>query len=137
MTGVPQAIASTITIPNGSAHRIGINSAFAWAVQLALAVIADLADVADRVPVDVRLDLAGEELLLARVYRAGQDERQVRRARHRDGALRPLVVVHARDPQQVVACVLSERPFLDGEWIVHHRDVVTQVLGRGVALGAR
>ena len=27
MTGVPQAIASTITIPNGSAQRIGISSA--------------------------------------------------------------------------------------------------------------
>jgi hypothetical protein len=26
MTGVPQAIASTITSPNGSAHRIGIRN---------------------------------------------------------------------------------------------------------------
>ena len=57
ITGVPHAIASVITRPNGSGQRIGMRNARAPRVQLEL-LLPDLADVADPVAVDVRLDLA-------------------------------------------------------------------------------
>ena len=43
MTGVPQAIASIITSPNGSGQSIGNSSAAAFAEEVLLRAIVDLA----------------------------------------------------------------------------------------------
>ena len=132
---MPQAIASTITMPNGSAQRIGISSARAPRVELALALLADLADVAHRVVVDVRLHLAAKNSSWPGWHRPRQHQRNVGGACRGDRPLRSLVVVHARDPQQIPVRALRERPFIDRQRVVDHRDVVAQMLRRRGALG--
>ena len=56
ITGVPQAIASIITRPNGSGQSIGNSSAVGIAEELGLLVVADLADELDQRIVEQRLD---------------------------------------------------------------------------------
>ena len=56
----------------------------------------------------MRLHLALEEVLLARLHEAGQHQGRLRLARHGDSAVRPLVVVEAADPEQVVVLVGAE-----------------------------
>ena len=48
MTGVPQAIASIITRPNGSGQSIGNSSARGVAEEVGLLALADLADELDQ-----------------------------------------------------------------------------------------
>lgn len=74
---------------------------------------ADLADVAHRAPVDVRLDLLGEEALEARLHGTGEHQRAAGRARHLDGAMRALLRCHPPDPQQVIAAPDARRPRVD------------------------
>ena len=50
MTGVPQAIASIITRPNGSGQSIGTSRAMAPLRELGFFVVVDLADIFDIAP---------------------------------------------------------------------------------------
>ena len=65
-TGVPQAIASTITMPNGSSHSIGLSRQAASREQRHLLGAADLADVLD-VVAQQGLDLVAEVGVLGRL----------------------------------------------------------------------
>ena len=67
---------------------------------------ADLTEEADTIAVDVRRDLAVEEVLLARLDDAGEHERHAGRARRGDRAVRPLLGGHPADPEHVVLLAL-------------------------------
>ena len=88
-TGVPQASASIITIPNGSGHAIGLSRQVAPASSSQLVLAADLADVLD-VATEQRLDLVVEVGALGRLAHLGGDPQ-----RHPGGAGDPGGRVHA------------------------------------------
>src|SRR6185503_17295418 len=70
--------------------------------------------------------------LLTGLNGPGDDERLLRLARGRDRALRPLVVVEAADPEQVVALLLAEREVPDDYRVAdhrHHIELVRRLLG--------
>ena len=84
----------------------------------------DLAEVLDPVA-QVRLDELGEVLLLLRLpHLAGELERQAELHRHRDRAVRALLVVHAADVEQVVALVRMAGVVLEVERVRDVRDPV-------------
>ena len=99
-----------------------------------LACAADLADVGDLLAVEMRLDLLGEEPLLARLHDAGEDQPPPHGLRDADGALRALLGHEAPDPQQVVVLLVADRPVVDVDRVV---DDVVDDRGVGRHAGLR
>ena len=97
MTGVPKAIASMTTSPNGSGQSIGKTSAAALAEELRLLRLVDLADIFDRVAVDQRLDRLAEIGWIVVVDLGGDLQLHAGAAGDLDGAVGPLV---ARQPAE-------------------------------------
>ena len=78
ITGVPQAIASIITSPNGSGQSIGNSSAAALPRNSDFSVVADLADEFDQRIVEQRLDLLVEIGAVGGVDLGGDLQRHAR-----------------------------------------------------------
>ena len=98
-TGVPQAMASSITMPNGSFHRMGNSRARAFGQQLELALVGDLAQI-DGVRAEQGRDLLVEVGALPRLAHLGrQEDADARLAGHLDGPVRPLVGGHPPEEQ--------------------------------------
>ena len=81
MTGVPQAIASIITSPNGSGQSIGNSSARASPRNSFFSSLADLAEELDVRLGEQRLDLPLEVVAVRRVDLGGDLQRHAGRAR--------------------------------------------------------
>src|ERR1700733_8147352 len=110
ITGVPQASASTITIPNGSSHRVAIRSPQAEANNDSLASPPPAPNETDTRAVNVRGDLSVEERLLSGLDHSGQHERDIDDASGGDRAVRSLLRSHPAYPKQIVALTLLQRP---------------------------
>ena len=115
-TGVPQAIDSTITSPNGSGHWIGNTVTARPLEQLDLLVVRHLADVLD-VVAQVRAHGRVEVLVLDRVVDlAGQLQRQPRLAGDPHRVARALVGRHPAQEQQVAVVPGVDRVARRGRW---------------------
>ena len=87
MTGVPQAMASIITRPNGSGQSIGTSSATRAAQELGFVLVVDLADIFDIGRLDHRLDLLVVIILVGAVDLGGDLERHAAMLGDADGAI--------------------------------------------------
>ena len=87
MTGVPHAMASIITSPNGSGQSIGTSSAIAPLRNSGFVLVGDLADVFDIRAVDQRLDLLLEIVLVGLVDLGRDLQRNAALRRDADGAV--------------------------------------------------
>jgi hypothetical protein len=113
ITGVPQAIASTMDSPNGSAKLTRWSSASASPSTRSRSSAATGPEVADAVVVQVRPD-AGVEVLLV-LHDAGQHQRPVAAAGHLDRLRGPLVRVDpAEEDQCAVRAAGPDRHVLHG-----------------------
>ena len=105
ITGVPHAIDSIITRPNGSSHSIGNSVARACWSSSTFSPCVTSPRYSIR-PGEVRLDELVEVLLLGGLAAlAGELQRQRRLERDRDRAMRALVGAHPAEEEQVVAAV--------------------------------
>ena len=108
-TGVPHAIASIITSPNGSGHWIGNTIARARAEQIGLHLVVDALEHLD-VVVQLRRDRLVPVRELERLVALHEHlERQPRSARDLDRLDRSLVGVRPPDVDEVVVLVLAVR----------------------------
>ena len=111
ITGVPQASASTITMPNGSSQRIGISSAASAGEQRALGRAADLADEARRARRRCAARPRGRRTAcwpgwITPARTSGTPAARAA-AIARCG---PFSARHPADPQQIVVLALAQRP---------------------------
>jgi hypothetical protein len=105
-------------------------------VEVALALRVGLADVLHAVAAELRLELLGEERLLARLHRPGEHHRRAGLAGRGDRALRPLVGRHPADPEQEVLLLRAEWPLGAIDRVVHDL-AAAHLLRRGVELRLR
>jgi hypothetical protein len=89
--------------------------------QALLAGPADLADVDDLLAVDVRLDLAGEEALLAGLDHPSEDQPPPHGLGDADRPLGTLLGSHAPDPQQEVVLLIADGPVVEIDRVVDDR----------------
>ena len=102
-TGVPQAMASIMTMPKGSFHRMGKRRADGPGQQLELALVGHLAQV-DGVGAEQGLHLLGEVLHLPRLaHLGGHQDPHAGPPGDLDGPVAALVVGHPAEEQDVGA----------------------------------
>ena len=105
ITGVPHAIDSIMTRPNGSSHSIGKSVARAFWSRSTFSSCVHLAEVLDA-PAEIRPHVRLEVLLLERLaHLAGDLERQPGLLRDLDRAVAALVGAQAAEEEEVVAAV--------------------------------
>ena len=137
ITGVPDASASSIAIPNGSRQRTGIRNPRRSRTPPS-PCSADFADVANSLPVEIRLDLLAEVAVLAGLHRSGEHQGAARQPGGPDRDLRPFDRVHAPDSQQIVLLLRAQLPVVNDDRVGYdtgdpHTDRSTRASERLIA----
>ena len=124
ITGVPHAIDSIITRPNGSSHSIGKSVARAFCSSSTFVPWLTSPRYSIPLPRCGSMNSAKYSFSLRLPHLAGELERQAELHRDRDRAVRALLVVHAAEEEQVVALVRLARVVLEVERVRDVRDPV-------------
>jgi hypothetical protein len=137
MVGVPHAIASIMTSPNGSGQSIGNTSASAPPKNRLFLVVANLADeVHERIGEEVR-DIAIEIDAVDRIDLGRDANRYARAFGDRDGTVGPFLGADSTDEREIAAIARAELVDICGQAVVHRSHPIRLRYGLALRIGNR